>query len=199
VVIGLSGAPGAGKSAAADALRERGCVVLDADREVRSLLQTEDVRDTLASWWGEGVLDEQGEVDRRAVASIVFSDDAERARLERLLHPLVIERQKEQIAEAAARGEQAVVLDAPLLMEAGIDRLCDAVIFVDASRETRLERVRAARGWGADELDRREKSQAPLEKKRSRADYIVNNDGDLPALHRQVRRAFATIMEKEGG
>ena len=84
--------------------------------------------------------------------------------------------------------------DAPLLFEVGLERECDAVIFVDAPRELRLARVRATRGWDDAELARREASQLPLDEKRRRSTDVVENSGDPAALRRAVERVLAAII-----
>lgn len=199
LVIGIAGGIGAGKSSVARALAALGCIVVDSDAEARAALRRPEVRDEIVEWWGRGVLDSKGEVDRGAVARIVFADPSERARLEGLVHPL-IRRTREQAKEEARRaGAPAVVLDAPLLFEAGLDRECDAVIFVDAPREARLARVGRTRGWDEAEFTRREKSQAPLEEKRRRADYVVVNDGGEDELQPRIAAVFERIIASRNG
>jgi len=191
-VIGLAGGIGAGKSEVARILRELGCLVVDSDQLARAALLDPDIKRELVSWWGDGVLDEVGEINRSAVAHIVFADPAQRKRLEALTHPWIEEKRKEQFA-SADRSTCAYVIDAPLLFEAGVDHECDAVIFVDAPRQARLERVQKFRGWTAEELDRRESSQLSLDEKRSRADYVVENTGDLAALAAEVGKVLRMI------
>jgi dephospho-CoA kinase len=195
-VIGVAGGIGAGKSAVAAALADLGCIVIDSDKEARALLTRDDVKRELVSWWGPSVLNERGEVDRSAVARIVFSDEAQRRRLEGLTHPMLRTNRERVKALARERGAPAVVLDAPLLFEAGLDAECDAVIFVDAPREVRLDRVVASRGWDEAELDRREKSQWPLEDKRSRSDYVVRNDRGTASLREAVARILDDILTR---
>ena len=96
---------------------------------------------------------------------------------------------------AAPPDTPALVIDAPLLFEAGVDAECDAVVFVETGRETRGDRLRATRGWDEAETGRREDSQLPLDVKRSRADYVLRNDGDLSALETQVRTVLNSIIE----
>ena len=194
-VIGLAGGIGSGKSAVAHCLAELGCTVSNADEVVKRLLGQSDVRDVLVQWWGTGILDAHGNVDRRSVARIAFADDRQRARLEAFLHPLVDERQVQQFTRAAEKGNvQAFVIDAPLLFEAGLDRRCRAVIFVDAPRSARLRRVGETRGWDEAELDRREKSQWPLDTKRQRSDHVIVNSGDLVTLGPRVEAVFNRIL-----
>ncbi len=198
-VIGLAGGIGAGKSAVARALASLGCLVTESDAQTRAALADEAVRHTIVEWWGEGVLDAGGAIDRSALARIVFNDPRERARLETLLHPFAHRARDEIIERAEREHAPAVVIDAPLLFEAGLDAGCDRVVFVDAPRELRLERVRTTRGWDADELDRREKAQLPLEDKRRRSDDILVNAGHeedliprVEALLSEIRQAFET-------
>jgi len=193
LVLGLAGGIGSGKSAAAKMLGELGCLVIDSDAEARAALEREDVQRTLRSWWGDGVFDATGSVDRKAVGAIVFSDAAERTRLEGLIHPLIKRRRSAMIEGAEDR--VGVVVDAPLLFEAGIDGECDAVLFIDAPEEDRAARVRA-RGWEEGELARRESAQMPLEEKRDRSDAVVRNDADLATLGARVRDAFVMILER---
>lgn len=190
-VIGIAGGIGSGKSAVARVLAALGCVVSDSDGDARAALKDPAIIAELVEWWGEGILDAGGAVDRRAVGRIVFSDPAERKRLEGLTHPWIEDRRRERFASAPA-DVPALVIDAPLLFEAGLDRECSHVIFVDVPREMRLARV-AERGWDEAELDRREAAQQPLEKKRAAATHVVPNDGSLADLEMRVRAILAEI------
>ncbi|MDY7107947.1 MAG: dephospho-CoA kinase [Planctomycetota bacterium] len=192
-MIGLAGGIGSGKSAVADILADLGCVVAHSDEMARAALRDPDIRAQLVQWWGNDILDDEGEIDRRAVAHIVFADAGQRRRLEGLTHPWIEARRAEQFA-AAAPDAPALVIDAPLLFEAGLEEACDAVLFVDTPRQTRLTRLRAARGWEEADLKRREDSQLPLDVKRSRADYVIQNDGDLSDLVAQVRPILSQIV-----
>lgn len=194
-MIGLAGGIGSGKSTVARMLGELGCVVIDSDAEARRALQRAEVIAELVEWWGDAVLDAAGAIDRKAVARIVFADAEQRVRLEGLIHPLIAESRASQIEEARAGGRPGAVIDAPLLYEAGLKGECDAVIFVECPFEARLARVREGRGWDERELRQREKAQIPLEEKRRRADYLVVNTGNLPALRLRVAQIFTSITE----
>jgi dephospho-CoA kinase len=192
-VIGLVGGIGAGKSQVARALEDLGFAVIDSDKEAKAALDRPEVRERLVKWWGDRVLEPTGRVDRKRVAEIVFSDPAQRTRLEELVHPLVKLRRSELVARAMADGAMGVVVDAPLLLEAGVDQECDYVVFVDAPLEVREARVRG-RGWEAGELARREKAQLPLEEKRRRADIAIVNDGSMEVLAGRVRAMLTRLM-----
>ena len=189
-VIGLAGGIGAGKSTAAAILAELGCLVADADVLAKAALDAPSIRDQIVAWWGPQVLDEDGCVDRGAIAGIVFEQADALEQLEGLVHPEV-ERQREALFAAAVQGTRAFVIDAPLLFEVGLDEDCDTVIFIDASRAVRLERLAKNRGWDANELDRREVKQLVLDSKRSRADHVVVNEGGPEPL----RAALAGILD----
>lgn len=188
-VIGLVGGIGSGKSLVGSMLADLGCLVCHSDELARSALADPAVRDELVRWWGREVLDPSGAVDRRAVAGKVFADPAERKRLEALLHPR-IESARRRTFAAAPPGTRALVIDAPLLLEVGLDRECDAVLYIDSPREDRLRRLAETRGWDSAELERRESAQWPLDRKRAAAHHVVVNAGNQPALRSEVQKAL---------
>jgi dephospho-CoA kinase len=213
LVIGLVGGIGSGKSRVAKILAELGCAVSDSDAVNRQVLRRPDVRSALVSWWGDSILGPDGEIDRRRIAERVFSSEDDRRRLESLTHPLIrAEREAlfARVAEELARsgagtspraerpdekpGRGVVVVDAPLLLEAGLDRECDAVVFVDAPVEVRAARVRASRGWDAGELERRERAQWPVDEKRRRAGHVVVNDSDDPGAEERLRARLRALL-----
>lgn len=198
IVLGLVGGIGSGKSAVARAFAAHGALVLDSDTQAKEALRREDVRTTLVGWWGPGILNDAGEIDRKKVADIVFRDPPQRKRLEELVHPIVRASRASVLADAAAKGVDLAIIDAPLLLEAGVDHECDAVVFVDAPREQRLGRVKG-RGWSEEELDRREAAQWSLEEKKRRSRYQLRNDADLPSLERQVQALVARVRSELGG
>jgi len=193
-VIGLTGGIGAGKSAVAKMLSDLGCYVVHSDRLAHEALRDPAIRETLLDWWGREIIDADGELDRSAIGAIVFDAPGERRRLEGLVHPWIERRRKAMFATAPSDAK-ALVIDAPLLLEAGLERECAAVIFVDAGYETRLRRVRAERGWSSEDLARRDRAQMPLDEKRSRADHTVVNEGDLQSLQRTVRQTLDDILD----
>ena len=132
-------------------------------------------------------------IDRGALGAIVFSDPAALKQLEAILHPRMRRTFERAIARTVRRGRaQAVVLDAAILLEAGWHTLCDQIVLVDASREQRLARLEAARGWSEETLATREAAQWPLERKHAAADVVVLNDSGIESLEEQVRRLAST-------
>ena len=193
--IGLVGGVASGKSLVAKLFEELGAGLLDADRAGHDVLASDpEVRQAVVDRWGPSVLAADGNVDRRAVAACVFaaSDDsasqqaaAEREFLESLLHPRIRRLLAEKTAQFAAQGCPAVVLDAPLLLEAGWGPQCDFVVMVEADRAVRLARAEG-RGWSTAEFARREAAQWRVAKKRSAAHATLVNNGDVVALRTAV-------------
>lgn len=198
-VVGLAGGIGSGKSEVGRVLASLGAAIISSDHLNRQELENADVKATLVQWWGPRVLGPDGCVDRSAVSEIVFNDATQKSRLESLTHPRIAQR-RQRLMEQYLRdpGVPLIVIDSPLLFETQLDRLCDQIIFVESDRVLRLERVRRSRGWTADELDRREKMQRPLEFKRARADHICINNSDMGALRRQVEAIFSRIVSGTG-
>jgi dephospho-CoA kinase len=190
--IGVVGGVASGKSLVSKMLVELGAAVLDADRTGHDVL-TEDaqVREAIRQRWGDSALGPNG---RRIIAGYVFGDDSsaatERQFLEDLLHPRIRERLNKLRDEYFAEGKPAVVLDAPLLLEAGWAPICDLILFVDVPDEVRRERGRS-RGWTDVDFARREASQWPISKKRCHATNVIPNAGSEDELRTAVRKFWA--------
>ena len=197
-IIGIAGGIGSGKSTVARLLGELGCLVLCADDAVREAYRDPEVKATLRSWWGEGVFDSAGEVDRKVLGRLVFENPEAKRRLEGYVHPIVAG-QRRRVMEAAAGDAQvlAYVWDIPLLFEVGLHRQCDAIVFVEAPLIDRLARVKATRGWDEAELLRREKLQWPLDNKRKMSNYTVQNTADVGFARRQVQDVLSTILTRQ--
>jgi dephospho-CoA kinase len=202
-VVGLVGGIGSGKSAAASILAGLGAFVLDADAIGHTLLEQSPARDRVLERFGENILGPYTEegvrrpIDRRALGAIVFSNPGSLRDLEAILHPLM-RRTFERAIGRESRRQRAplIVLDAAILYEAGWDTLCDAVVFVDAPTEIRLARLEAARGWSAEGLAAREKSQGPVEEKRRQADHLLFNAGTLDQLQAETKKLWPALLAR---
>ena len=194
-IIGLAGGIGSGKSFIARCFAEAGCYVIDSDKQVTAAYRDPHIQETLRQWWGGGTFTEAGETNRAFIANIVFSDPAQRARLEQLLHPWVnLARVREMAAAGKDGSVVAFVWDTPLLFEAGLAKECDCVVFIDVPAEIRRERVEQSRGWPPGELERRENLQWPLYKKRDLSDYVLSNTADAALARDQVRELIPRIL-----
>jgi dephospho-CoA kinase len=189
--VGLTGGIAAGKSEALSALERIGAATLSTDAVVHELLTTGEVRDQLIERFGEAVAPD-GEVDRGAVAEVVFGDDEQRKWLEGLLWPRVGERMarwREELARADPPPRAAVV-EVPLLFESGMEAVFDTTIAVVADEDVRAER---AGGRGHRGVESRTSRQLTQDEKARRADIVVRNDGTLEELEQALSSALATM------
>ena len=194
-VIGLAGGIGAGKSQVARILGELGAAVIDSDALAGEALDDEEVIAAIRSAWGAAVLTADGRVDRTKLRR-VFDHRNERRRLEALIHPRVARQREALVAHYGADPRvAAIVLDSPLLFEAGVAASCDAIVFVDCDDAVRQARVAASRGWTPQQLQAREKAQKPLDFKKRRADYVVSNNSTVDELRRQVTELFPRLID----
>jgi len=192
-VIGLLGGIGAGKSLVASQFAQLGCEVVDADRIAHAVLGDEAVKKAIRERFGEGVFGAGGEVDRRRLGERVFECRADREALERLVHPEICLRLRQAVETARAGDAPAVVLDAALILEKGLDNLCDLMVYITVPVRVRKSRVGGARGWDPSEIARREVSQVSLKTKRDRADYIVDNSASPEHTFDQIHRVFSHV------
>jgi dephospho-CoA kinase len=182
--VGLTGGIAAGKSEALSALERLGAVTLSSDAVVHELLTTGDVRDALVERFGDEVAP-GGEVDRGAVAEVVFSDPEQREWLEGILWPKVGERIAEwRAAESQRRpAPPALVVETPLLFEAGLESAYDVTIAVVADEDVRARRA-AERGHEA--VDERTARQLTQEQKAQRATFAIENSGSIDELESKL-------------
>ncbi|MGH2904811.1 MAG: dephospho-CoA kinase [Solirubrobacteraceae bacterium] len=191
-LIGLTGGMGAGKSTALDALERLGAAVQSSDTVVHELYEGAQLRDAVVARWGEGVAP-GGVVDRAEVARRAFADEQGRAWLEATVWPLVGKRMESWLAQARALepAPRAIVVEVPLLFEAGLDGVYDATIAVVAAEELRARRA-AARGHAL--TAERAARQLTQEEKAARATYVVRNDGSVEKLEREL----SAVLDKLG-
>jgi dephospho-CoA kinase len=194
-VIGILGGIASGKSTVARLLGRHGCAVIEADPIAHQLLEKPEIKDQLVGLFGQHILDENGRVNRAALAHLVFSDASALNRLNALIHPPVMAEIERQIAAYQHDPTvSAIVLDVPLLAEAGGLDLCDVLVFVDADRPVRLERLKKSGKFDENELKKREKFQISLDKKKQLAHYSVSNNSGDSDLAGQVAQLFSTII-----
>jgi dephospho-CoA kinase len=194
-VLGILGGIGSGKSTVAAALEKRGARRIDADRIAHALLEEPEVRERVRAAVGDEVLGEDGAVDRGRLGRLVFESRDALREIEAILHPRVLERMEEEVEEARRDPTvRFIVVDAPLLLESGLERRCDVLVFVEASEETRFLRVKQTRGWDLAELRRREKFQKPLNEKKGHADYVIENDRSARSLEDRVEKLCNEIL-----
>ena len=193
--VGLTGNVGAGKSTTVALFASWGATIIDTDILAREVVTVgSPALAQIREAWGDNVIANDGELDRAAMRQIVFSDPNARRQLEAILHPAIRARAKEMFVEAAARGDRIAIGVVPLLFEAGLEKEYDVVLLIDAPLEMRIERLVNKRGHSADEARAIADAQMPAAEKRSRADFIIDNDSDITSLE---RRAWETWKEIE--
>lgn len=194
VLIGVTGGIGAGKSTVVDAFVHRGAVPFSADSAVHELYSAPDVIDAVRQRWGDDVLDASGEVDRAAIARIVFGDEGERRWLEQLLHPLVGQRWLQFVEQQRSLPDppQFVVAEVPLLFEANLQDRYDAIVTITAPLKLRIERARA-RDDGKRHSTARAAAQLPDQEKADRADFSYENTGSFEDLDEFAGRVLEAL------
>lgn len=186
LLVGLTGGIGSGKSTVAHLLERRGAVVFDADALAREAVEPGTPgHDAVVERFGANVLAPGGELDREALASIVFADPAARRDLEAIVHPEV-RRLFAEGCEAYRETDRVVVFSAPLLVETGMHTAFEILVLVSVPVEAQIERLLRDRAMSEDQVRARIDAQAPLEEKAAVADIIVDNEGDLDDLEAQV-------------
>ncbi len=196
-MIGIVGGIAGGKTLITEQLARLGAAVISADALAHEVLKHDAVKRAARERWGEVIFSADGEIDRAALASIVFASPPdgprERKYLEQLTHPQISRLALDRVA--ALQGDTsvpAIVLDVPLLVEAGWNKLCDKIVYVDAPRAARLSRA-LARGWTQEDFDRREAVQQPPQDKRDLADCVIDNSTTPQSAQAQVERFWRSL------
>ncbi|MDI6870938.1 MAG: dephospho-CoA kinase [Bacillota bacterium] len=196
--LGLTGGLGSGKSRVAQALQELGAAVIDADQLAREAVApgTPGYRAVVEAF-GREYLAADGSLDRQKLGRLVFADESARRRLEAIIHPEVIRLMRARVEALERAGAPVVVLEVPLLFEAGLENEVDKVVVVDAPEEVRVARVAARGSLTAGEARQRLAAQLPLGEKVRRADYVIDNSGRWEETQLQVERLWEEIRREE--
>lgn len=193
IIIGITGGIACGKTTVSELLAAKGAIPINADEIGHQLLKADSpVINELTEAFGKDILDVSGDVSRKKLGAIVFADKAARARLNAILHPLIIKRSRARAKQIVTADPGAIVLlDAPLLIEAGAYDTVNLIVVVTASPETQLQRtLERSRAQGSplseNEVQARIDAQMPLAEKINYADVVIENDGTQAELRRQV-------------
>lgn len=194
--IGLTGGIAVGKSTVSDMLKAKGMFIIDADKIAHDVLYDASVKAELCDCFGREILDANGEIDRRLLAQAAFKDDESTNKLNALTHPAIKSRMEQTIDQARGllTAPPAVVIDAPLLIESGLHRICDSVVLICANIQTRYARIMERDGLTREQAKKRIAAQMPQWKKKRYADFIINND----ASRQELRSAVDDVLDKLG-
>ena len=200
IIIGITGGIACGKTTVSELLAAKGAIPINADEIGHQLLKADSpVINELTEAFGEDILDVSGDVSRKKLGAIVFADKAARARLNAILHPLIIERSRARAKQIVTADPGAIVLlDAPLLIEAGAYDTVNLIVVVMASSETQLQRtLERSRAQGRtlteSEVQARIDAQMPLGEKINYADVVIENEGTLEELRKQVDELWVEL------
>jgi len=198
IIVGVTGNIAVGKSAVARLFRELGAYVIDWDELAREVVRPHSKAwKEISEHFGKGVLNADLTINRHRLASIVFSDRRELAKLNEIVHPHVFEMDQMTTNEIKNRDPDALIIkDIPLLFEVARPIYVDKVIVVSASQETQLRRLEE-KGVDRGDAQRRIASQLPIEEKIRCADFVISNDGPLGDTERQVQDIYTLLMREK--
>lgn len=196
LLVGLTGGMGSGKSLAAKFFAEQGAHIIDADQLSRELVRPgnpalKEIVDT----FGEDILEPSGNLDREALAKIIFDDTKNKSALEAILHPKIIVREQEMYLSISASDHSAIVIvDAALLIESGNYKNVDKVILVQSREEQQIKRILSRGFQSYDQAIARIKNQMSFEEKIKYADYILDNQSEAEDLRQRVQEIYAKLL-----
>lgn len=195
-LVGLTGGIASGKTEVSERFTMAGAELIDADEIARAvMLPGREAYRKVVEHFGTGILDDEGFIDRPALAGIVFGDPGRRAVLNELTHPPVVAEIADRL-ELLTAYDGVVVLDVPLLVEAGVQATFEGVVVVACKRETQIRRLVERRGFTEQEAIARIDAQAPLDDKLAVATHVIWNDGTLDELHARADEVAAELTAK---
>jgi dephospho-CoA kinase len=194
--IGLTGGFGTGKSAVLRLFGKFGAETVDSDKIVHNILKNPAVIKKIASILGEGVLKKRGiaiSLDKRRIADIIFNDAEKRIAVEKIIHPKVMREIKALMKEKLSKDPSLmVVAEVPLLFEAGYEKYFDNVIVVSCKREIAISRL-MKKGFNREDTLKRIRAQMPLSRKKTLADFVIDNNNGIKNTVSQVKRFLGRI------
>jgi dephospho-CoA kinase len=198
-LFGLTGGIASGKSTVGARLRMRGVPIIDADELAREVVakQTEGLR-RIVETFGPWVLDPMGELDRKALARVVFSDEMARQKLNAVLHPRIAARTLERAAELSSDGEVLACYEAALIIENGLADAFRPLVVCACAEDVQVTRLRAREGLSQEDALARIRAQRPLAEKTAASDYVIDTSGPLEENARQTDEVLRAICKQLG-
>ena len=195
--VGLTGGIGTGKSTVGTMFVELGCHLIDADHVTHQLFRPgEPVYKGVVQAFGEHILASDHTINRKVLGEIVFNDPEARARLNAIVHPAVIQHQRDWLKEMEAKDPGGVsIVDAALMIEVGTYKNYDKVIVVTCNAEIQKQRLRARSSLSDEQIEARIRSQMPLEEKVKYADFVIDNSGGFSHTRTQVEEVNSKLRE----
>ncbi|KAJ6660656.1 hypothetical protein lerEdw1_017653 [Lerista edwardsae] len=196
-LVGLSGGIASGKSTVVAVLQELGCAVIDADVIARQVVQPHfPAYQRIVHCFGPEILLENGEINREALGSIIFSQPEKRKLLSSITHPAIVKEMLKQILKYFVLGYRYVILDIPLLFETNsLTRFMKHTVLVYCDPQAQLSRLMQRNGLTQIEAEARITAQMPIDQKIKLADHIIDNSGDVETTRRQVLKLHASLED----
>lgn len=196
-VIGLTGQSGAGKTTVSQIFSENGFAVINADKVARKVMEKgSSCLEKTCAVFGD-VKDSDGNLDRKLLASIVFTDMDKKKEYEGIIFPYITEEIEREISDAEKNGDEYILLDAPTLFESGTDSLCSVIVSVICDRKVRLARIISRDGITRQQAENRLNSQHSDDFYILRSDYVIANDGTGDELSEKTRSVIKMIKERD--
>jgi len=195
MIIGLTGSIGTGKTTTANIFKELGAVIIDADEIAKGIVKPQSLAwQEIINTFGNIVCNSDLTINRQYLGELIFNDTASRERLNQITHPLILEEINKQIQ---AQNNKIIIIDAPLLIEAGVHWIVDKIIVVITTRDTQIKRLKLRNFLSDLQIEARRDSQLPLEIKIERADYIVDNNGNILETTKQIKRIWEELIKHD--
>ncbi|CAM5795416.1 MULTISPECIES: dephospho-CoA kinase [Brevibacillus] len=187
MILGLTGGIATGKSTVTAMLREQGIPVIDADQIAREVVELgKPAYEAIVRHFGKEILLPGGQIDRKKLGEIVFSDEAERQKLNAIVHPEVRRVMREEAEAAEKNGAKIVFMDIPLLFESKLQHMVDKIVVVYAPAHLQLARMMERDEFEEEQAQKRLRAQLPIEQKRADADFVIDNTGSREETEKQV-------------
>lgn len=198
-VIGLTGGIASGKSTILETLKKMGAVVISADEVAHAATQPgKPAWEDIVRFFGTGILNDDKTINRKKLGEIVFNNRQYLQKLNEITHPRVKEMFKNSLKEIKEKNPDAVVvLEIPLLYEAGLEKICDEVWVVWVNRENQIRRLMAREGIDREEAVKRIEAQLPLDEKARRADFVIDNNKNVQEAIADITRYFNEKVRKK--
>jgi dephospho-CoA kinase len=200
LLVGLTGSIATGKSTVSEMFRRKGAEIIDADHIAREVVEpgTEGLA-RIVREFGPGMLDEEGKLNRERLGARIFQNPAEREKLNRLLHPLIVNSMRAKTEKIKKEKDPDLLIwDVPLLIEGNLTQWVEAVILVYTPKEIQLERLMKRNALSKEEAEKRILAQMDIEEKKKYADYVIDNRGTLSETERQVDQLWKQLISKSG-
>ncbi|GEB30652.1 dephospho-CoA kinase [Brevibacillus sp. 1238] len=194
MILGLTGGIATGKSTVTGMLRERGIPVIDADQIAREVVEPgKPAYEAIVRHFGRDILLEDGQIDRKGLGEIVFSDESERQKLNAIVHPEVRRVMREEAEAAEANGADIVFMDIPLLFESKLQHMVEKIVVVYAPGDMQLARMMERDELEEEQAQKRLRAQFPIDQKKLEADFLIDNSFSREETERQVEALLAEI------